>query len=210
MGGSSNGYWAEVDGLRELVMKLGDRILACAEILGRVAEKRRAKSLHPHDVCKQCHARREEHTLAEVGNNPLLRCPNACSVTREDFFYPASNAAESGLDHGGGAYAAINKALVAGVGRDAPVVVNEVGGRQSGTLYRCDLLPSRAVLAVAAVLKEGAEKYGDDNWRKIPISDHVNHALIHILARQAGDASDDHLEHAACRLLMALDLAIAG
>jgi hypothetical protein len=93
-----------------------------------------------------------------------------------------------------------------GVGPDAPTVTNAAGGKQSKTRYRCDLLPGRAVLAVAEVLSAGAEKYGPDNWRLIPVRDHVNHALTHLLAFVAGDRSDDHLSHAACRVLFALDL----
>lgn len=94
---------------------------------------------------------------------------------------------------------------VPGVGPDAPTTTNAAGGKQSASLYRCDLLPAKAVLAVAAVLKYGADKYGPDNWRKIARADHLNHAMTHILAYQAGDRSDDHMSHAACRLLMALE-----
>lgn len=97
---------------------------------------------------------------------------------------------------------------VAGVGRDAPTTVNDAGGKQSHVPYRADLLPARAVLSVAAVLDEGARKYGEDNWRKIPIRDHVNHVLTHLFAHLAGDTSDDHLAHAATRALFALDIAI--
>lgn len=101
-------------------------------------------------------------------------------------------------------------ATVAGVGKDAPTVVNERGAKQSASPYRCDLLPARAALAVAAVLRHGADKYGDNNWRGIPVADHLNHALTHLFAHLAGDEQDDHLEHAACRLLMALDTKLVG
>lgn len=97
------------------------------------------------------------------------------------------------------------KEHVPGVGPDSPTVMNEAGGKQSATPYRCDLLPPRGLLAVSKVLKEGADKYGVDNWRKIPRQDHLNHAMIHILALLAGDISDSHLEHAACRILFALE-----
>lgn len=97
-------------------------------------------------------------------------------------------------------------AKVAGVGPDSPVAVNDRGGKQSHSPYRADLLPARAVLSVSEVLSQGAAKYGEDNWRKIAARDHVNHALVHLFAWLAGDGQDDHLQHAACRLLMALDL----
>jgi hypothetical protein len=96
--------------------------------------------------------------------------------------------------------------VIAGVGKDAPTVTNSSGGKQSASPYRCDLLPARAVMAIAEVLKHGADKYGDNNWRKIPVADHLNHALAHAFAYIAGDGQDDHLSHAACRLLFALEL----
>ena len=98
-----------------------------------------------------------------------------------------------------------SKQVVAGVGPDAPMSVNEAGGRQSSVLYRADLLPAKGVLEVARILKLGAEKYGKDNWRNIERASHVNHAMIHLLAWVAGDTQDEHLEHAACRLLMAIE-----
>jgi hypothetical protein len=97
-----------------------------------------------------------------------------------------------------------------GVGKDAPTAVNEHGGKQALCLYRADLLPAHAVLAVAKVLKLGCDKYGEDNWHKITAAENVNHALIHLLAIRAGDKTDDHLEHAACRILFALDQVLSG
>jgi hypothetical protein len=67
------------------------------------------------------------------------------------------------------------------------------------------LLPARAVLEIAATLAPAAIKYGEDNWRRIPRKDHVNHALAHIFAHLAGDDTDDHLNHAACRILFAME-----
>jgi tagatose-1,6-bisphosphate aldolase non-catalytic subunit AgaZ/GatZ len=67
-----------------------------------------------------------------------------------------------------------------------------------------------AILDVAAVLKYGADKYGDNNWRKIPTQDHLNHALAHIFAYLQGDKGDHHLGHAACRTLMALEISHGG
>lgn len=97
-----------------------------------------------------------------------------------------------------------------GVGKDAPTGANEHGGKQSLSPYRADLLPPHALLAVAAVLKHGADKYGANNWHLIPASENVNHALVHLLALQAGDVSDEHLEHAATRILFALDQVKSG
>lgn len=102
-------------------------------------------------------------------------------------------------------------AKVEGVGTDAPTVVNDRGGKQSAVPFRCDLLPPLGALEVAKVLKVGADKYGDDaNWHKVTTREHLNHALSHLFAFLAGDGQDDHLGHAACRLLMALDNHTAG
>lgn len=96
--------------------------------------------------------------------------------------------------------------LIEGVGPDTPTVTNEAGAKQSRLAYRADLLPPLAILAVARVLHGGAEKYGPDNWRGIATADHINHAIVHMFAFLAGDAQDEHLAHAVCRLLFALDL----
>ncbi len=92
---------------------------------------------------------------------------------------------------------------VDGVGKDAPTVVNENGGKQSKVLYRFDLLAPEAMFEMTKVLKEGADKYGDDNWRSIPVRDHLNHLIIHAYAYLAGDTSDDHLSHIMCRAMFA-------
>lgn len=102
------------------------------------------------------------------------------------------------------------KGSIEGVGKDAPTVTNEHGGKQSASPYRCELLPPHAILAVATVLKGGAEKYGANNWHAITAAENVNHALAHLFAYTAGDGSDAHLEHAATRVLFALDQVLSG
>jgi hypothetical protein len=99
---------------------------------------------------------------------------------------------------------------VNGVGKDAPTVTNENGAKQSKVLYRFDLLDPRAMFKMTEVLKEGAEKYGEDNWRGIPIQDHLNHMIIHAYAYLAGDKSDDHLSHIMCRAMFAQAVDIDG
>lgn len=88
----------------------------------------------------------------------------------------------------------------------APTVTNDQGGKHSQLSVRLDLLPALAVMSVGKVLAAGAKKYGIDNWKLVPIREHVNHALVHIFGYLAGDVQDHHLQHAACRLLMALDM----
>ena len=80
------------------------------------------------------------------------------------------------------------------------------------------LLPYQAINAIAKVLTAGAEKYGPRNWEQgLPMKSYLNHAMIHIgkfiLSETAGEdwfagdelEQEDHLAHAACNLLMALE-----
>ena len=60
-------------------------------------------------------------------------------------------------------------------------------------------------LRVGQVFAYGARKYQPGNWRKIAAEEHANHAIIHLLAWLSGDRQDDHLGHAACRAIMAIE-----
>ena len=142
--------------------------------------------------------------------------------------------------------------LIEGVGKDAEIVTNEKGGKQSkspmamhlvdpiflnnwfsadddrvlhyitqymrnkakanliSAVYECHIeltgsaeKEDMAIVTIAKVLQEGAEKYSPNNWRLIPEEEHINHALIHYIAYKLGDKQDDHLEHCMCRLMMA-------
>ncbi len=99
---------------------------------------------------------------------------------------------------------------VPGVGPDAPTIITEKGGKHSDSPYRVDLLDPRAILKAAAVMKKGAEKYGEENWRGNSARTHVSHLLNHAFAWLAGDRSDDHLSHAVCRAIMACAKEIEG
>lgn len=91
-----------------------------------------------------------------------------------------------------------------GLGPDAPTVTEANGAKQSHAPYAFTSIDPLALFRVAEIQKGGDEKYGPDNWRRLPVEDHINHALAHIFGHQAGDQSDDHLAHAATRLLFAL------
>lgn len=95
---------------------------------------------------------------------------------------------------------------IPGVGPGEAIETNKAGGKQRHSPYRMDLLPHHALLRTSRILAQGAETHGEDNWRMISVQDHLNRALIHITCHLAGDAQDDHLSHAACRILFALDL----
>ncbi|WP_287417171.1 dATP/dGTP diphosphohydrolase domain-containing protein [Oceanithermus sp.] len=90
------------------------------------------------------------------------------------------------------------------------IEVNARGGRQSRVTSRLDLIPPRALLAVGGVMRVGAERYERDNWRRIDVDDHINHALVHIYKHLVGDDGEPHLQHAATRLLMALEIELTG
>lgn len=99
---------------------------------------------------------------------------------------------------------------IEGVGPDVPVETNELGGGQSSVPYRFDLVDGHAMFAMTGVLYEGAKKYGANNWRAIPIEDHLNHLIMHAYAWLAGDESDDHLSHIMCRAMFAQGIAAQG
>jgi len=70
---------------------------------------------------------------------------------------------------------------------------------------RLDLVPAVGLLRVGQVLNEGVSKHGRDNWRKKDSGEQINRAIRHALLHLAGDTSEDHLGHFACRALMALE-----
>lgn len=81
----------------------------------------------------------------------------------------------------------------------------QVGGAEY-LRYAADWLEENDVqqmIRIAKVLQFGADKYKANNWRLIPQEEHINHALIHLVAALAGDTQDDHIDHALCRLMMA-------
>lgn len=84
------------------------------------------------------------------------------------------------------------------------MVSNNQGGKQSKLEYRFDLIDTKAIFKLAHVLYAGEIRYGKDNWRKIDVDSHLNHAMSHIYAYLAGDGQDRHLDHAFCRLMMAI------
>ena len=99
---------------------------------------------------------------------------------------------------------------IPGVGPNVPTVTNDKGGMQSHTPYGFHLLAPRAMFSMSAVMAEGAKKYAPDNWRKISIPEHLNHAMQHIFAYLAGDTQENHLAHAHCRIMMASELEECG
>jgi hypothetical protein len=93
---------------------------------------------------------------------------------------------------------------------DAPTITNERGGSQSLIEVRFDLIDGAALFEMAKVLHTGAVKYGENNWRKIDVPDHLNHLIMHAYAWLAGDHTDEHLSHIMCRSMFAQAVDLQG
>ena len=66
------------------------------------------------------------------------------------------------------------------------------------------LVPLEGLAKVAAVMKAGEDR--GNGWKEIPVEEHINHAISHMIAYLEGRHAQHHLANAGCRILMALDL----
>ena len=58
---------------------------------------------------------------------------------------------------------------------------------------RFDLIPTQPLRELAVHYEQGAEKYGDENWKKgQPLMRYVDSALRHINALIAGERTENH------------------
>lgn len=103
-----------------------------------------------------------------------------------------------------------NAEVIPGVGKNTRTLESDDGTKQADLPYAFHYLDPQALFAMARVMHEAAEKYGppEGNWRKISIEDHLNHMISHAYAYLAGDRSDDHLAHMACRAMGALQVSL--
>ena len=88
---------------------------------------------------------------------------------------------------------------------DPNVEINQYGWKQARLDGDFIKLSPQFLLALAKLVKQGGDKYGEFNWLKITTGEHLNHALTHIFEELSGDPSseEDHLLNAACRLMFA-------
>jgi hypothetical protein len=72
---------------------------------------------------------------------------------------------------------------------------------------RYDLIPPLVLRRIALIFEEGAEKYGDRNYEKgIPVSNFINHALIHLINYLSGDDSEDQLGKVVWNIMAAMHM----
>jgi hypothetical protein len=69
---------------------------------------------------------------------------------------------------------------------------------------------TRAFASVSRVMRAGAAKHPDDDWVRRTPDYHLGRAEEHLRLLHEGDQRQDHLSHAATRLLMALTLRELG
>lgn len=73
-------------------------------------------------------------------------------------------------------------------------VTYESGAARSTMDVRWDLLCEEFIRDMAVVMKEGADKYGDNNWKAgVPEGVTINHLLEHLFKWQDGDRGELHL-----------------
>jgi hypothetical protein len=65
---------------------------------------------------------------------------------------------------------------------------------------------TEALMVCCEVMKHGAASHPMDEWRSLPFEYHVGRTIEHLRLWSQGDQQQDHLSHAATRLLMALTL----
>lgn len=91
--------------------------------------------------------------------------------------------------------------------------ITEQGGKQSKIEWSIHEYISLALPRIAAIAAKGFANYGPDNWYKVSARDDMEHAVRHsVLALNEsqgikppdGEEGEDHLAHAACRIMMAM------
>jgi hypothetical protein len=82
-------------------------------------------------------------------------------------------------------------------------------GKRDNAAPRYDLIPAFVWDRIAETYREGAEHYGEGNYRYFTEEqrrDSLNHAVAHILSYWDGERSEDHLAHAVVDILMFMEM----
>jgi hypothetical protein len=69
---------------------------------------------------------------------------------------------------------------------------------------------TKAVETIAQVMRDGVATHTDNEWIRRSVEYHLGRAEQHLRLLRDGDQQQDHLSHAATRLLMALTLRKLG
>ncbi len=95
----------------------------------------------------------------------------------------------------------------------AVYVAADKPGKQTDIKWSIYEYISPALLRIGAVAAEGLRKYGTDNWYRVSKRDDIEHAIHHLIIAlnmlegypvPTEEQGDDHLAHAACRVMMAI------
>jgi hypothetical protein len=65
---------------------------------------------------------------------------------------------------------------------------------------------TKALETIAGVMRDGVATHSDNEWTRRTIAYHLGRAEEHLRLLREGEQLEDHLAHAATRLLMALTL----
>ncbi len=93
--------------------------------------------------------------------------------------------------------------------KEPEIVTHPDGGKHRPCSGDLTLFPPESILAASVVLERGAAEYGVDNWRKLPLREHLRHALAHVYLWLSGNRDEPHLTHAMLRLSFAAALEMA-
>ena len=69
---------------------------------------------------------------------------------------------------------------------------------------------TKALEVIAGVMRDGVAKHPDNEWVRRTVDYHIGRAEEHLRLLRHGEQLEDHLAHAATRLLMALTLREIG
>jgi hypothetical protein len=90
--------------------------------------------------------------------------------------------------------------------RSVMMAYRQSGSGQEGIRMQFE----QALQVIAGVMRDGVAKHPDNEWIRRGVDYHVGRALEHLRLLQDGEQLEDHLAHAATRLLMALTLREIG